>query len=119
MENFVGVSTKRIDTLAEKEGGVGNVNFIFESNDINDNYSPTSNLLSLSVGSPYSNKSPSNIFYEIYERAKNATLFDTFNDAKTLQDLANIEFENIRFSFNEDYDLINLAGASLGVLQTS
>ena len=38
VENFVGVSTKRIDTLAEKEGGVGNVNFIFESNDINDKY---------------------------------------------------------------------------------
>jgi hypothetical protein len=31
VENFVGVSTKRIDTLSEKEGGVGNVNFFFES----------------------------------------------------------------------------------------
>ena len=108
VENFVGVSTKRIDTLAEKEGGVGNVNFIFESNDINDKYSPTSNLLSLSVGSPYSNKSPANIFYEIYERAKITTLFDTFDDPKTLQDLANIEFDNIKYSFNEDYDLVNL-----------
>ena len=111
VENFVGVSTKRIDTLSEKEGGVGNVNFIFESNDINDNYSPTSNLLSLSVGSPYSNKSPANIFYEIYERSKITTLFDTFDDPKTLQDLANIEFDNIKYSFNEDYDLVNLIKA--------
>jgi hypothetical protein len=109
VENFVGVSTKRIDTLAEKEGGVGNVNFIFESNDENDNYSPTSNLLSLSIGSPYSNKSPSNIFYEIYERAKMTTLLDTFdNNYNTLHELANIEFDNIKFSFNEDYDLVNL-----------
>ena len=108
VENFVGVSTKRIDTLAEKEGGVGNVNFIFESNDINDKYSPTSNLLSLSVGSPYSNKSPANIFYEIYERAKMTTLLDTFDGNNTLHELANIEFDNIKFSFNEDYDLVNL-----------
>lgn len=108
VENFVGVSTKRIDTLAEKEGGVGNVNFIFESNEINDNYSPTSNLLNLSIGSPYSNKSPANIFYEIYERAKMTTLLDTFSDYNTLHELANIEFDNIKFSFNEDYDLVNL-----------
>ena len=108
VENFVGVSTKRIDTLAEKEGGVGNVNFIFESNEINDNYSPTSNLLNLSIGSPYSNKSPANIFYEIYERAKITTLLDTFGPNNTLHELANIEFDNIKFSFNEDYDLVNL-----------
>jgi hypothetical protein len=108
IENYVGVSTKRLDTLAEKEGGVGNVNFVFESNVDEKNYTPTSNLLNLSFRLPYSDKSISNIFYEIYERAKNATLFDTFNNPKTLQDLANIEFENIRFSFDEDYDLINL-----------
>ena len=108
VENFVGVSTKRIDTLAEKEGGVGNVNFIFESNDINDKYSPTSNLLSLSIASPYSNKSPANIFYEIYERAKMTTLLDTFGDYNTIHELANIEFDNIKFSFEEDYDLVNL-----------
>ena len=108
VENYVGVATKRLDTLAEKEGGVGNVSFVFESNVDEKNYTPNSNLLNLSFRLPYSDKSISNIFYEIYERAKNATLFDTFNDTKTLQDLANIEFENIRFSFNEDYDLINL-----------
>ena len=108
IENYVGVSTKRLDTLAEKEGGVGNVSFVFESNVDEKNYTPTSNLLNLSFRLPYNDKSISNIFYEIYERAKNATLFDTFNNSKTLQDLANIEFENIRFSFNEDYDLINL-----------
>jgi hypothetical protein len=108
IENYVGVSTKRLDTLAEKEGGVGNVSFVFESNVDEKNYTPTSNLLNLSFRLPYNDKSISNIFYEIYERAKNATLFDTFNNPKTLQDLANIEFENIRFSFNEDYDLINL-----------
>ena len=108
IENYVGVATKRLDTLAEKEGGVGNVSFVFESNVDEKNYTPTSNLLNLSFRLPYTDKSISNIFYEIYERAKNATLFDTFNDGKTLIELANIEFENIRFSFNEDYDLINL-----------
>ena len=108
VENYIGVATKRLDTLAEKEGGVGNVSFVFESNVDEKNYTPTSNLLNLSFRLPYTDKSISNIFYEIYERAKNATLFDTFDNSKTLIDLANIEFENIRFSFNEDYDLINL-----------
>jgi len=108
VENYVGVSTKRIDTLVEKEGGVGNINFIFESNEDDDNYTPTSNLLNLSVGSPYNDKSPSNIFYEIYERAKITTLLDTFSDPNTLLELANIEFGNLKYSFNEDYDLVNL-----------
>ena len=66
VENYVGVATKRLDTLAEKEGGVGNVSFVFESNVDEKNYTPNSNLLNLSFRLPYTDKSISNIFYEIY-----------------------------------------------------
>ena len=108
IENYVGVSTKRIDTIAEKEGGVGNVSFVFESNIDESKYTPISNFLNLSNSLPYTDKSISNIFYEIYERSKMATLLDTFEDTKTLTELANVEFNNIKLSFLEDYDLVTL-----------
>jgi len=108
IENYIGVSTKRLDTLAEKEGGAGNVGFVFESNIDENKYSPVSNFLNLSISLPYIDKSISNIFYEIYERARMTTLLDTFEDTKVLTELANIEFDNIKLSFNEDNDLISL-----------
>ena len=108
IENYVGVSTKRLDTLAEKEGGAGNVSFIFESNIDESKYNPVSNFLNLSNSLPYVDKSIANIFYEIYERARMTTLLDTFEDTRVLTELANIEYENIKLSFVEDNDLIAL-----------
>ena len=108
IENYVGVSTKRLDTLAEKEGGAGNVSFIFESNVDETKYNPVSGFLNLSNTLPYIDKSISNIFYEIYERARMATLLDTFENPNVITELANIEFDNIKLSFLEDYDLISL-----------
>ena len=106
VENYVGVSTKRIDTLVQKEGGVGNINFIFGKDVSENDIKPISNILTLSPTIPYIDKSISSIFYEIYERSIQTTLYD--NLEVSLFDLANFEFNNILKSFEEDYDLFNL-----------
>jgi hypothetical protein len=106
VENYVGVSTKRIDTLAEKEGGVGNVSFIFGKDISENDIKPISNILNLSPTLPYVDKSISSIFYEIYERSVEVSLYDNLENS--MKDLANFEFYNVLKSFEEDYDIFDL-----------
>ena len=107
VENYHGIGTKRLDTTAEKEGGVNLINYIFESN------SPDVDVLNLSTGFdivttiPYGDKTLSSILYEIYERGRYATLLDSFNSL-TIQQLANNEFDNISKLFKEDSDVIDI-----------
>lgn len=107
LENYHGVATKRSDPLAEKEGSVGNISFVFEENSQEQNHNNISTLFSLTPNIPYSNKSISSLIYEIYERSRYTVAFDTFNNS-TVKELALIDFSNMEKQLKEDYDIIDI-----------
>ena len=107
VENYHGTATKRIDPLAEKEGGVGVINYVFESNTPDVDILSITDVFDIVTTIPYGDKSISGIIYEIYERARYATLLDTY-DNTTVQELANNEFDNISKIFKEDSDIIDV-----------
>lgn len=107
VEEFKGVATKRIDPLDDKESSSSKVSFIFESDTIE---YQTNNIGSYSLITkllPYSDKTIANILYEIYERSKYTTFFDSFSE-KSIRELALIEFENLSKSIQEDFDIIDI-----------
>jgi hypothetical protein len=108
IENYIGIVTKRVDTLADKEGGVGQVNMVFVDNNDKVNVRPTATILDMNYDTtPYSNKTISSTIYEIYERSRYITLYNT-NDNQTILELADLEFENIQKCLSEDFDLIEI-----------
>ena len=107
VEEYIGVATKRVDTMAEKEGGVGKINFVFEKNASENDNKPVSTLMTMGGGLPYTDRGISSTFYEIYDRARYTTLLDSFSN-NTLGELAEKEFDNISKSFEEDYDFIDM-----------
>ena len=108
VENYHGTASKRIDPLAEKEGGVGTINYVFAANTPNVDIKNISTLFEVYNNIPYNDKSISSIVYEIYERARYTTLLDSFtgdNQSSTIQELADNEFDNIKKLFDEDYEI--------------
>lgn len=112
IENFIGVTTNKYDTNSEKEGGQNNITYVFENDVDNSKFNKISSLSTITENGisddilklPYIDKTPSSFLYEIWERAKIFTLFDSFND-ETLTELAKKEFENIQESIKEDDEL--------------
>ncbi len=107
VENYQAISTKKFDTLSEKEGGVGNINYVFSSDIDESKVKKISTLNTLTYGLPYINKTLASILYEIFERSFYITSFDTFNN-NTINELSKIEFENIKESIREDYDIVSI-----------
>jgi hypothetical protein len=107
VENYQAVATKKDDTLADKEGGVGNINYIFESNIDESKIRKISTGDFLISGIPYVDKSLSSLLYEIYERGFYTTLLDSY-DKTTVQELVDIEFNNISESIKEDFDIVDI-----------
>ena len=112
VEEFIGISTNLYDPLSEKEGGVNDVNFVFESNADSNKIKSISSLVTSEQVQPYVNKSISSFLYEIYERARYFTSFDSFNN-NTLRELANIEFDNIKESTIDDLDIVAILKTSI------
>jgi len=104
VENFHGTATQKYDPLGEKEGGVNQINYIFDSNSSEYNSSKIGSISYLNKNIPYSEQIPTSILYEIYERAYNYTFFDSFN-TNTLTELAKIEFENLSKSIKENDEI--------------
>jgi len=107
LETFKSVATKRVDPLDDKENTTSKVSFIFESDTIE---YQTNNIGSYGIITkllPYTDKIIANILYEIYERSKYTTFFDSFNN-KSLRELALIEFQNLSKSIQEDFDIIDI-----------
>lgn len=104
VENYHGISTQKYDPLGEKEGGVNQINYIFDSNSTEYNSSKIGALSYLTKFIPYSEQIPASILYEIYERAYNYTIFDSFN-TDTLSELAIIEYSNLSKSVKENDDI--------------
>jgi hypothetical protein len=107
LETYIGVSTNKVDPLANKEGGVNKIPTITQNNkDIRDvKKISTANTVTNIL--PYINKEPASFIYEIWERALSYTLIDSYNN-DTIKELANIEFQNIKNAIKGDNTLIKI-----------
>ena len=114
VEEYIAVATNKYDSLAEKEGGVGKIDYIFEDNVDESKIKKISTLDTLINGFgkslgvvPYTEKTLVSILYEIFERSYYVTLFDSFNP-DTIRELSNFEFENLSESIKFDNDIIDI-----------
>jgi hypothetical protein len=107
IENYINVTTNRINPLSDKETNSGKINYIFNSNIDENSFKFISSLSNVVTNLPYSDKTHSNIIYEIWERAYTFTLIDSF-DNNTLKELADIEFSNIKNAVEYDESIISL-----------
>ncbi len=107
VENYIGVTTNRLDNNTQKEGSIGKINYEFNSNADANKIKSISSAVKASNVIPYIDKVQSNFIYEIWERAYNYCLVDSFEN-RTIQELADFEFSNIKESISEDIDLISL-----------
>ena len=107
IENYQSVATKRTDPLAEKEGGVGTINYLFESNSPDVNLNKTATLFQIESSQPYMDKSMAGLLYEIFERARYSTLLDSYG-SQTIIELANNEFDNLQKILEEDFDIVDI-----------
>ena len=107
IENFIEVSTNKVDSNTEKENSISDSNKKFENDENNNNTKLISTLGYINNVIPYIDLAPSSFLYEIYERANQFTIIDSF-DNSTLNELANIEFENIKKSVEGDNSLITI-----------
>lgn len=112
LENYEAIGSKRMDTLVEKEGGVGKINYIFSNNLESSKIRKISAFDEINVGVPYVSKVLASVLYEIFERSYYTTLFDSFDD-NTLKELVDLEFKNIQESFKEDNDIIDILKSSI------
>lgn len=116
VEEYIGVSTNVKDPLVEKEGGVNDLQYIFESNQDESKIKDISQLFRTQESLPYSNRTPVSFLYEIYERAKMMTLVDSY-DADTLTELANIEFKTIQEVVGEELDILSILKDNIKLLK--
>lgn len=107
VEQYQAIATKRIDTNSNKEGGLGQVNYIFEENSQENKVKKISTGLQIGFSSPYSDKSIAAVLYEIWERGRYTTLIDSF-DSEANRNLANVEIDNLTLLLEEDYDIIQI-----------
>jgi len=112
VENYYQVSTKKSDNLSEKEGNASNINFIYETNSDENSKTDISTLTYLTSYVPYFDKSISSILYEIYERAKYTTSFNAFSN-DTIQQLAEIEFKNLKAQIEGDFDIVDILKSNI------
>jgi hypothetical protein len=109
VEEFLNITTNRTETNVKSNTRTRNdVNYVFDSNADENTIDDISGIDIISNTLPYLDKTYASFVYEIYERAKYITLFDSFNN-KILTELANEEFRNIQDSISQDFDLIELA----------
>ena len=112
IETYIGVSTNKVDSLTNKEGGIDKNKTQFETDTDVNKIKKINTANSVTNILPYVNKTPSSFVYEIYERALTYNLVDTFNK-DTIKELANIEFQNILESVKGDNNLRKLLKDSI------
>jgi hypothetical protein len=107
IENYIGVTTNRIDPLTNKEGGFDKITYNFESSTDTNTTRPIDVVKTVIDITPYQDKNQANFLYEIWERALNFTMLDSFN-LDTIRELSKIEFDNIKDSIVNDSNVINI-----------
>lgn len=112
IEEYIGVATNKHDPLADKEGGVNNINYIFESDYDQSKINEVNQLFNVSSVLPYSDRSMVGFIYELYERSKLSTFIDTF-ESTSLIELLNVEFDTIKELIKDENDLIDIIRTSI------
>jgi hypothetical protein len=107
LENYYAVASKKVDTLAEKEGGVNNISYIFANDEKNVDTPKISSLFQPMNYPPYISKDVTSLVYEIWERSKYITLVDSFNN-DSIKELADVEFGILQNLLEEDIDIVNI-----------
>lgn len=107
IENYIGVTTNRIDSLTNKEGGFDKITYNFETSADSNTTRPIDVVKTVIDITPYQDKNQSNFLYEIWERSLNFTMLDSF-DLDTIRELSKIEFNNIKDSIVNDSNVINI-----------
>lgn len=107
VEEFLNVSTTISDPLVEKEGGINDLNIVFESDSDLSKIKDINELFRIDDIIPYTNRNFVSFIYELYERAKTLTLFDSFNN-DVINELVNIEFENIKEILKDETDIVSV-----------
>jgi len=108
VEEYIKINTNRVETNVQNEPTRNDVNYVFDSNADLNSVSPISTTDFIISRVPYIDKDYASFLYEIYERARFLTMFDSFTN-EMLTELANEEFNNIKKSIEEDGDLIEIA----------
>lgn len=107
IENYIGITTNGVDPLTNKEGGFDKITYNFES-DVDTNRTRPIDVVKTVIDiTPYQDKNQANFLYEIWERALNFTMLDSF-DLDTIKELSIIEFDNIKDSIKNDNNIINI-----------
>lgn len=114
VEEFMKIVTGRLDTNVKKEPTVSDIEYLFESDIDFSTINDISGVDIITDVVPYTDKTNASFVYEIYERAKYLTLFDSFNN-ELLYLLAKEEKRNIETIINDDTDLIDLVKKMTGI----
>lgn len=118
VENYIAVSTLKVDPLVKNEQTFNSTVFTFESNDIDrKTIKPisTSNVLYDYV--PYTEKNLASVLYELYERGQIFSLFDTFTKP-TITELVEKEFDTLQEVIKEDYFIVDILRQSVTDVST-
>jgi len=94
LESYISITTNKVDPSAEKEGGINKIPNMTQNDVDISKIKKISTANSVTNILPYINKTPDSFLYEIYERAFNYTLIDSFS-IKTIKDFVDLEYNNI------------------------
>ena len=108
LESYIGVTTNKVDPLAEKEGGINKISSGTQTDVDLKKIKKISTANSVVNILPYVNKSLDSFIYEIYERAFNYTLIDSYSLLFTWQKFADLEYINISESVKNENSLRKL-----------
>jgi hypothetical protein len=111
VENYYQVSTKKSDGLEDKQGTPENLIYVFDDVNTVENkqlcsFTEVMNII------PYTDKSTISILYELFERGRYLTSYNSF-DNNTIVELSNIEFDTLKEQINEDAYLINFLKSNI------
>lgn len=107
VEDYIKTASLETDPHSEKEGGLGNINYVFRSDEEKVNKTAISNLYTPTRVTPYTDMSPSSFLFEIFERAKVITLNDSFTQ-KTINEMVNNEFDSIEQTIQEEITITDI-----------
>ena len=112
VENYHAIATKKIEPNDSNENGPDLIDYATNNDSESLQKRDISMLTYLNGAIPYDDKSISSILYEIWERATYVTTIDSFNNS-TIQELALLEFDNIKNRVAEDFDIIEILKTSV------
>lgn len=90
-----------------KVTGVEKIDYFFDKNDEQKYIKSICTIFDSLNTVPYANRTLSPFLYELYERAKQVTLVDSF-ESETLQELAEVEYQNLLKLLENEVDIVDV-----------